>query len=107
MLKTKDLEAPKLCIIDFGLAQVCSGPGEAGGTPGYVPPETNERHIWYPKGDIFALGVAFFQLLADKTPCEKTGKLGVFQEGFNTMEDVVRFTATRPLPWSLVQGQYP
>jgi serine/threonine protein kinase len=46
MIKNKDLEAPNLAIIDFGLAQVCAGPGEAGGTPGYVPPETNERHIW-------------------------------------------------------------
>lgn len=107
MLKNTDLRDPQVAIIDFGLAHVCAGPGEAGGTPGYVPPETNTRHIWYPKGDIFSLGVAFFQLLADKTPEEKTGKLGVFQEGFRTMEDVVLFTATRPLPWHLIAGTYP
>jgi len=107
MIKNTDLTNPQVAIIDFGLASVCAGPGEAGGTPGYVPPETNISHIWYPKGDIFALGVAFFQLLADKTPSEKIGKLGVFQEGFNTMEDVVRFTATRPLPWHLVEGKFP
>lgn len=107
MLKNTDLRNPQVAIIDFGLAHVCAGPGEAGGTPGYIPPETNTRHIWYPKGDIFALGVTFFQLLADKTPQEKIGKFGVFQEGFRTMEDVVLFTATRPLPWHLVAGTYP
>jgi len=108
MIKNKDLQKPQLAIIDFGLAHVCAGPGEAGGTPGYVPPETNARHIWYPKGDIFSLGVAFFQLLADKTPNEKLGKFGVFQEGFTgNMEDIVRFTATRPLPLHLIQGTYP
>lgn len=107
MIKNNDLRNPQLAIIDFGLAHVCAGPGEAGGTPGYVPPETNERHIWYPKGDIFALGVAFFQLLADKTPQEKLGKFGVFQEGFQTLEDVVRFTATRPLPLHLIEKEYP
>merc|ERR1719359_2806769 len=107
MIKTKDLANPICAIIDFGLAHVCAGPGEAGGTPGYIPPETNARHIWYPKGDIFALGVAFFQLLADKTPNEKLGTFGVFQEGFRTLDDVVRFTATRPLPLHLISGQYP
>lgn len=107
MLKNTDLRNPQVAIIDFGLAHVCAGPGEAGGTPGYIPPETNTRHIWYPKGDIFALGVTFFQLLADKTPQEKLGKFGVFQEGFRTMDDVVLFTATRPLPWHLVAGTYP
>jgi len=108
MIRNKDLQKPQLAIIDFGLAHVCAGPGEAGGTPGYVPPETNERHIWYPKGDIFSLGTAFFQLLADKTPNEKLGKFGVFQEGFTgNMADIVRFTATRPLPLHLIAGTYP
>merc|ERR1711865_1020957 len=74
---------------------------------GYIPPETNTRHVWYPKGDIFSLGVTFFQLLADKTPYEKTGKFGIFQEGFQTMEDVIMFTATRPLPLHLISGKYP
>lgn len=106
MIKNKDLKYPQLAIIDFGLAHVCAGPGEAGGTPGYVPPETNARHIWYPKGDIFSLGVTFFQLLADKTPNEKKGKYGVFQEGFKSVDDVVRFTATRPLPLNLIQNRY-
>merc|ERR1719183_341952 len=107
MLKTTDLRNPQVAIIDFGLAHVCAGPGMAGGTPGYIPPETNTRHIWYPKGDIFALGVAFFQLLADKTPNEKLGKFGVFQEGFRTMEDIVIFTKTRPLPLHLIEKDFP
>jgi len=107
MIKNTDFKNPEVAIIDFGLASVCAGPGETGGTPGYVPPETNKNHIWYPKGDIFALGVTFFQLLADKVPEEKAGKLGVFQEGFRTLEDVVTFTATRPLPWHLVTNKYP
>jgi serine/threonine protein kinase len=107
MMKTTDLRNPQVAIIDFGLAHVCAGPGEAGGTPGYVPPETNSRHIWYPKGDIFSLGVAFFGLLADKTPNEKLGKMGVFQEGCRTLEDVVLFTATRELPLHLISEEYP
>jgi serine/threonine protein kinase len=107
MIKTKDLTNPQVAIIDFGLAHVCAGPGEAGGTPGYIPPETNSRHIWYPKGDIFSMGVAFFQLLADKTPQEKLQKFGVFQEGFRTIDDVVQFTATRPLPVHLIIQTYP
>jgi len=107
MIKNTDYKKPQVAIIDFGLASVCAGPGETGGTPGYVPPETNKNHIWYPKGDIFALGVAFFQLLADKVPEEKKGKLGVFQEGFRTLEDVEKFTATRPLPWHVVTNKYP
>jgi len=107
MIKTTDLTNPQVAIIDFGLAHVCAGPGMAGGTPGYIPPETNTRHVWYPKGDIFSLGVTFFQLLADKTPYEKTGKFGIFQEGFQTMEDVIMFTATRPLPLHLISGKYP
>merc|ERR1719183_688791 len=108
MIKNTDLRCPQVAIIDFGLAHVCAGPGEAGGTPGYIPPETNTRHIWYPKGDIFSVGVTFFQLLADKTPQEKLCKLGVFQEGFTgNMDDIVRFTKTRPLPLHLIQGTYP
>lgn len=107
MMKTTDLANPEVAIIDFGLAHVCAGPGEAGGTPGYIPPETNSRHIWYPKGDIFSLGVAFFGLLADKTPSEKLGTFGVFQEGCRTIDDVVLFTATRQLPLHLISGSYP
>jgi len=107
MLKNTDLRNPEVAIIDFGLAHVCAGPGEAGGTPGYIPPETNARHIWYPKGDIFSLGVTFFGLLADKTPNEKLAKFGVFQEGFRTIEDVETFTATRPLPLHLIAGKFP
>lgn len=55
---------PRLVLIDFGLATKFTGGLEAGGTPGYIPPETWQRGYWVPKGDVFSLGVIFFHLLA-------------------------------------------
>merc|ERR1719162_742060 len=107
MIKNSNLRKPQVAIIDFGLAHACVGSGESGGTPGYIPPETNANYIWYPKGDIFSMGVTFFGLLADETPNENTGTFGVFQKGFQTEEDIVNFTATRPLPCDFIMTKYP
>lgn len=63
MVATGDWARPRLVLIDFGLATKFMGGLEAGGTPGYIPPETWERGYWVPKGDVFSLGVVFFQLL--------------------------------------------
>lgn len=104
MLKHKNYASPNVVIIDLGMAQATASSGMAGGTPGYRPPETNKDNVWFPKGDIFALGVTFFQLLADKVPDEKTGKMGIFQEGARSINDVYSFTATREPPWQLVSN---
>jgi len=107
MVKNKSFREPVVCLIDLGLAQASASPGVAGGTPGYRPPETNRNNKWYPKGDIFACGVTFFQLLADRVPNEDTGALGVFQEGAEDLNDVARFVATRNLPIDEIEGSYP
>lgn len=69
MLKTEDLRQPEVVIIDFGIAQhdadqkaiLC-------GTPGYIPPETWETQKWFPKGDVFSMGVSMLQLVIDQVP---------------------------------------
>lgn len=107
MFKTKDYQNPTIALIDFGMSKWSSSDGMAGGTPGYRPPETNETNVWFPRGDIFSMGVSFFQLLADKVPCEKTMAPGIFTEGAMTMEQVNWFVKTRQPPWFLIQGKYP
>merc|ERR1712072_1122826 len=99
MFKTADYANPQVVLIDFGLTQGSAGEWLAGGTPGYRPPETNETNIWFPRGDIFSMGVVFFQLLADKTPSEKHGRPGLFTEGAMTLQQVVQFVMTREPPW--------
>jgi serine/threonine protein kinase len=106
MLRSTDIAKPHIAIIDLGMANAAAGPGLAGGTPGYRPPETNANNLWYPKGDIFSLGVTFFQILANRCPDERTGQMGIFQEGARSLEDVVRFTANRPVPMKQI-SQYP
>eukprot|EP00931_Biecheleriopsis_adriatica_P115379 TRINITY_DN91180_c0_g1_i1.p1 TRINITY_DN91180_c0_g1~~TRINITY_DN91180_c0_g1_i1.p1 ORF type:complete len:421 (-),score=99.99 TRINITY_DN91180_c0_g1_i1:114-1304(-) len=66
MFKTKNYANPQVAIIDFGLSQNSAYDEQSGsGTPGYIPPETIEDDVWYPRGDVFSMGVVFFQLLAD------------------------------------------
>jgi len=107
MIRNKDVARPECVIIDLGMAQAAAGPGYAGGTPGYRPPETNADNFWFPKGDVFSLGVTFFQLLADKVPDEKKQKLGIFTEGARSMDDVMAFVAQRPVPWNLISETAP
>eukprot|EP00928_Gymnodinium_smaydae_P016405 TRINITY_DN1614_c0_g2_i1.p1 TRINITY_DN1614_c0_g2~~TRINITY_DN1614_c0_g2_i1.p1 ORF type:complete len:458 (+),score=80.51 TRINITY_DN1614_c0_g2_i1:47-1375(+) len=65
MIKNQDYKNPQVCLIDFGLATSAAGEGDSGGTPGYMPPETIQDCVWFPRGDIFSMGVVFFQMLAD------------------------------------------
>lgn len=107
MFKSKDYANPHVVLIDFGVCQSSAGSGLAGGTPGYRPPETNESDIWFPRGDIFCMGVVFFQILADKSPSEKTGKLGLFTEGAMNIEQANFFVKTRQPPWHLIINLFP
>jgi len=55
-------------LTDFGIAQVQYGPSEKGsdtimGTPGYMPPELLRDGRSDRRGDIFALGAVFFEML--------------------------------------------
>jgi serine/threonine protein kinase len=69
MLKTEDYHHPKCVLIDFGLAQHdADEKQQICGTPGYIPPETWQIQKWYPRGDIFSMGVTMLQLVIDQIP---------------------------------------
>jgi serine/threonine protein kinase len=107
LVRHADYLRPQIAIIDMGMARNAAGHGRAGGTPGYMPPETMKNNVWYPKGDIFSMGVTFFQILADKIPDEAADKRGIFQEGAHSIQDVERFVCSREVPMELIQDQYP
>mmetsp|Transcript_27018 Transcript_27018/g.62406 ORF Transcript_27018/g.62406 Transcript_27018/m.62406 type:complete len:640 (-) Transcript_27018:2-1921(-) len=88
--------APQILLTDFSLATgfLDEGTG-AKGTPGYIPPETWQTKIWYPRGDIFSLGVVFFQLLTGLVPTAHNRVPGLFTYGAKSVEDVARFTQDR------------
>eukprot|EP00928_Gymnodinium_smaydae_P010481 TRINITY_DN1395_c0_g2_i1.p1 TRINITY_DN1395_c0_g2~~TRINITY_DN1395_c0_g2_i1.p1 ORF type:complete len:679 (+),score=150.09 TRINITY_DN1395_c0_g2_i1:37-2073(+) len=104
MLKVDDVKNPEVVLVDFGIAQEFVHPKiRISGTPGYIPPETWSEQKWYPKGDIFAMGVVFTQLVLDKVPVlDPTTQAclsgGIFVEGAGSIEDVVAFTTSRPAP---------
>jgi len=108
MIKDDDsFKSPHIVYIDFGLAQGFAKKNTGvSGTPGYIPPETWQQQVWYPQGDIFSLGVVFFQLLAGKVPSSDGTKLGIFTEGARDLMDVGRVTATTQPPWQLFPMQW-
>lgn len=103
--------APRPVLIDFGLSTKFSavelprsedeeGVGSPSGTPGYVPPETWETEVWYPLGDIFSMGVVFFQLMVARVPGADSRVEGVLQCG-SEASDFARDARERPFPWDL------
>lgn len=111
MIKTKDFRKPEVVVIDFGVcrAMVTASNGMPGGTPGYMPPETIKQRKWFPRGDVFCLGVTFIQVLLDKSP--PTGPRttstpgGIFVEGCRTIEDIFNATLTRKPPLDMMPKQ--
>eukprot|EP00440_Ansanella_granifera_P034346 gb/GFBE01037262.1/.p1 GENE.gb/GFBE01037262.1/~~gb/GFBE01037262.1/.p1 ORF type:complete len:646 (+),score=146.02 gb/GFBE01037262.1/:1-1938(+) len=98
--KDDDFSSPQVVFIDFGLAQGFVGKTEGiSGTPGYIPPETWQDKAWYPRGDIFSLGVVFFQMLSGNVPSSDGTKKGIFQEGAKDLMDVGRVTSQAQPPW--------
>lgn len=98
--------APQPVLIDFGLAQPFSKwTGSVGGTPGYIPPEAYEMGFWRPRGDVFSLGVVFFQLLSGRVP--GNGGLGPLQTGATDFNDYHNFAKSKPLPWDEFPGCLP
>uniref|UniRef100_A0A7S1ALD0 Protein kinase domain-containing protein n=1 Tax=Noctiluca scintillans TaxID=2966 RepID=A0A7S1ALD0_NOCSC len=95
MMKTTDYWAPEMVIIDYGLVQAYTKDRVTTcGTPGYIPPETWRTKKWYPKGDVFSLGVCMVQLLVDK--------YGIFTENCANMSEVSEATQHRPVPLELL-----
>jgi len=102
MIKTMDYHNPHVVLIDFGVSTAMSkrDTGFAGGTPGYIPPETFEMGKWFPGGDVFSTGVVMTQMILNRIPNEKTGQamIGIFLEGCNSLETVRMATLTRQPP---------
>ncbi|CAK0860924.1 unnamed protein product [Prorocentrum cordatum] len=64
-----------------------------GGTPGYMPPEVYDERRWYPRGDVFSLGVVFFQLMVGQSHCDPV-------LGGNHLSNSAWWAARcRQLPW--------
>jgi hypothetical protein len=93
MVKKAEFKRPEVVIIDLGLASTTLT-ASIRGTPGYMPPEVWSHSTWYPKGDVFSMGVVCFQMMTDNVPNAKLRKLGVFQRGARTIEEVVQLTMT-------------
>merc|ERR1719189_3350033 len=74
------------------------GVGSPCGTPGYIPPETWQTEIWYPSGDVFSMGVVFFQMLTARVPGGNSDVCGVFQLG-SEASDYAKAARDRPFPW--------
>mmetsp|Transcript_127294 Transcript_127294/g.407464 ORF Transcript_127294/g.407464 Transcript_127294/m.407464 type:complete len:846 (-) Transcript_127294:30-2567(-) len=95
MLKLPDMRRPEIVFIDFGLAQeFAHAQVVLCGTPGYIPPETWRSRKWFPKGDVFCMGVCMLHLLL--------GRSGIFTDGARLppkgLEDIAAFTTSRPPP---------
>jgi len=95
MLRTTDLSKPKIVIIDFGLAQhAADHKQQVCGTPGYIPPEVFKSQMWFPKGDVFSVGVMMLQLVIGEVPeiyepengPAQQLKFGIFQGGTTPQE---------------------
>mmetsp|Transcript_73164 Transcript_73164/g.171549 ORF Transcript_73164/g.171549 Transcript_73164/m.171549 type:complete len:691 (+) Transcript_73164:6-2078(+) len=58
-----DWQNPNVVVIDFGLARdFRKGTSGVMGTPGYMPPEVWKQGVWTCKGDVFSLGVLFYNM---------------------------------------------
>merc|ERR1719414_1800257 len=103
MIKAADFREPHIVLIDFGIARaMADNVSQTCGTPGYIPPETWDTGKWFPKGDIFSLGVVIVQLMANKLPPlgarTPWTKGGIFLEGCATFPEIQHATKTRHLP---------
>lgn len=109
MVKTTDFFKPQAVIIDLGVTVSMAAPpdGSPSGTPGYVPPETLETMLWFPKGDLFSMGVTMLQMVTNKVPCDSNPNGGIFQERCRNVEEVFLATRTRSAPMHLMPRQYP
>jgi len=105
MIKEPDYRNPHVVIIDLGLSMAMLKPEQGVcGTPGYIPPETWRDGKWFPRGDVFSMGVVCMQVITNNVPNPKTGRMGIFQAGCTTTDDVIRITRVRKPPFEQLQG---
>jgi len=113
MLKTSDFHRPEIVLIDFGVSRAMAAKpnGMPGGTPGYIPPETLDTRTWFPRGDIFSMGVTIMQVVTDKIPPTGARTVhtpgGIFVEGCLTIQDIMQATKTREPPYNLLASRLP
>jgi serine/threonine protein kinase len=114
MLKRDVYDSPEVVIIDFGFVQgFILDSTTISGTPGYIPPETWGSGRFFPRGDVFAMGVVIMQMLLDKVPphhnppeCEVLPG-GIFTDGVSLIKAVGTVTRTRTPPFNLMAKQWP
>merc|ERR1712232_590405 len=106
MLKTTNFHRPEVVLIDFGVSKTMVMTNSSlCGTPGYIPPETFDTGKWFPRGDVFSLGVVMPQVVCDKIPPTGMRTLqtpgGIFIEGCADMPQIQHATKTRRPPFNL------
>jgi serine/threonine protein kinase len=107
MIKTPSFSQPQVVIIDLGVASCMARENSLNGTPGYVPPETLQAKMWFPKGDLFSFGVVIMQLLTDRVPTDNSPFTGIFTQGCLNVRDVFAATIQRDPPLELMPREYP
>lgn len=97
---------PKPVLIDFGLSAAFTANREGVcGTPGYIPPETWQCGMWFPRGDTFSMGVVFFQMVSGQVPSKNGTIVGILQHAPDG--NYGRAAASTPLPWDRFPQQWP
>merc|ERR1719221_283006 len=101
MLKTTNYHEPEVVVIDLGVStcMAARSDGIPHGTPGYIPPEVLRQRRWFPRGDVFSLGVSICQIMLDRKP-----GAGIFQEGCADVKDILRATIQREPPLDELDG---
>lgn len=113
MVKTADFHHPEIVLIDFGVSRAMAAKpnGMPGGTPGYIPPETLDSRTWFPRGDIFSMGVTIMQVVIDKIPPTGARTIstpgGIFVEGCLTIQDIMQATKMREPPFHMMLATLP
>jgi serine/threonine protein kinase len=110
MLKTPDMNSPDVVLIDFGVSKaLMTNDATPCGTPGYIPPETYRTGKWYPKGDVFSLGVVIVQLILENVPefdapvVFPATRKGIFLNGCSTLQEIANATFIREPALHLLQ----
>ena len=78
-----------IALIDFGLAkrmrleQAMTGSGEIFGTPYYMSPEQGHADDVDERGDIYSLGVIFYEMLTGEKPFRASNAMGIIYKHSN------------------------
>lgn len=113
MIRHRKFKKPRVVVIDLGVSRCMStvDTGMPHGTPGYVPPETLEARKWFPRGDVFSMGVCICQIMTDKLPPtgprDRNTPGGIFIEGCATIREIFQATRNRVPPLHLMPEEYP